>query len=125
MNLTHELQDMAENVGELVASHLRLAQVEARDDLRWIGKRLGVALALAPLVLVGHAMLCAALALELARVMPLPMAVAGVGFLNLIAGTIGIGIATQQIHRREVLVQTFGELEASSASMVRAAGVVP
>src|SRR5215470_10027346 len=98
------------DLANLFAQHVALAKVELRDSARTVGKGIAVLAAVAPLVLVGYLLLNAALALALARWMPLAGSVALMGLLNILAGGLGVAFAVRAF-RRPLLGDTVDELE--------------
>jgi uncharacterized membrane protein YqjE len=121
MAVISQLRELVEGVSELTAQHIRLARLELAEDARFVGLRVGVIAALAPLILVGYSFLCLALALVLRRVMPDEAAFAVVGLLNLLVGGVGIASVVKQLNGRKVMDATLRELETSS-SVVRSGG---
>jgi hypothetical protein len=119
MSLGAQLRELFEGLSELAAQHVELAKLELRSDARFIGARVGVIAALAPLILVGYGCLCAAAALALARVLAVDLAFLVVGVVNLLAGVVGIAIAARQLGERRVLSASAEELEASRAAVLR------
>ncbi|MBE2249239.1 MAG: phage holin family protein [Myxococcus sp.] len=115
MALGSQLRDVVDGLSELTAQHIRLARVELADDARFVGVRLAVIAALAPLILVGYGFLCVALALTLRRVMAADLAFLLVGLINLIAGVIGVVLAARQLKTREPMQVSMTELEATTA----------
>lgn len=115
MPLGHQLGEVAEGLGELGRAHVRLARLELAEDARFVGLRIAIIAALAPLTLVGYAGLCVALALLLRRVMPVELAFALLGLVNLLGGVGGIVAAARQLGARKLMNQTLTELEDSSA----------
>jgi len=120
MALGTQLRDVVDGFSELVAQHLRLARVELADDAKYVGVRVGIIAALAPLILVGYGFLCVALALTLRRVMAADLAFLLVGLVNLIGGAIGVVLAARQLGSRRVMHESLSELEASSSLLRRA-----
>ena len=118
MALGTQLRDVVDGLSELTAQHIRLARVELADDAKYVGVRVGVIAALAPLILVGYGFLCVALALTLRRVMAADLAFLLVGLVNLIGGVIGIALAARQLTSRRVMHESLTELE-NSSSMLR------
>ena len=104
------------DLANLFAQHVALAKVELRDSARTVGKGVAIIAAVAPLVLVGYAFLNAALALALARFMPLAASVALMGLLNVLAGAVGVVVATRAL-RRPVLGETVDELERTADAL--------
>lgn len=104
------------DLANLFAQHVALAKVELRDSARTVGKGVGILAAVAPLVLVGYCFLNAALALALARFMPLAASVALMGLLNVLAGAVGVVVATRAL-RRPVLGDTVDELERTADAL--------
>jgi uncharacterized membrane protein YqjE len=119
MALGSQLRDVVDGFSELTAHHIRLARVELAQDARFIGVRVGLIAALAPLILVGYGFLCVALALVLRRVMSADLAFALVGLLNLIGGISGIAVAARQLNEKKVMHETLSELEETSSLVVR------
>jgi uncharacterized membrane protein YqjE len=115
MALLAQMRELVDSVSELTAQHVRLARLEFSEDARYVGVRVGVIAALAPLVLVGYGFLCIALALALKRVMAADLAFLIVGLVNLVPGAIGIGFVAQQLQGRKVMDATLTELEATTA----------
>jgi uncharacterized membrane protein YqjE len=109
------LREVVEAFSELVAQHVRLARMEVKEDARFVGVRVGVIAAFAPLILVGYSFLCIALALSLRRIMGEELAFVLVGVLNLVISAIGIAVAARQLARRKLMNATVVELETSSA----------
>lgn len=118
MALGTQVRELVDAFSELVAQHVRLARMELAQDARFVGVRVGLIAAFAPLILVGYAFLCIALALTLRRVMADELAFLLVGVLNLLIGGVGIAVVGRQLSERKVLSATLVELESSSA-MVR------
>jgi uncharacterized membrane protein YqjE len=104
------------DLANLFAQHVALAKVELRDSARTVGKGVGILAAVAPLVLVGYCFLNAALALALARFMPLAASVALMGLLNVLAGAVGVVVATRAL-RRPVMGETVDELERTADAL--------
>jgi hypothetical protein len=119
MALGSQLRDVVDGFSELTAHHIRLARVELAQDARFIGVRVGLIAALAPLILVGYGFLCVALALVLRRVMSADLAFALVGLVNLIGGISGIAVAARQLNEKKVMHETLSELEETSSLVVR------
>lgn len=122
MALGTQVRELVDAFSELVAQHVRLAKLELADDARFVGARVGLIAAFAPLILVGYGFLCGGLALALGAVMPLPWAFVLVGALNLLAGSAGIAVAGRQLSARKVLVQTTQELESTRLSLTPRTG---
>jgi uncharacterized membrane protein YqjE len=115
MALGNQLRELVDAFSELVAQHVRLAQLELKEDARFVGLRVGLIAAFAPLLLVGYSFLCIALALTLRRVMRDELAFLLVGVTNLVIAGIGIGVAGQQLSTRKVMHATVEELQSSTA----------
>lgn len=110
-----QLRELVDAFSELVAQHVRLARMELAQDARFIGVRVGLIAALAPLILVGYGFLCVALALALRRVMAADLAFLLVGVLNLLIGVGGIAVIGRQLGERKVLDGTMSELDQTTA----------
>lgn len=118
MSMRGQLHELVDAFSELVAQHVRLARMELSEDARFIGARVGVIAALAPLILVGYGFLCVALALTLRRVMAADLAFLLVGLFNLAVGIIGISRVAKQLSGRKVLDASMEEFEASRSVIV-------
>ncbi len=115
MALGTQLRELVDAFSELVAQHLRLARMELAEDARFVGVRVGLIAALAPLILVGYGFLCVALALALRRVMAADLAFLLVGLLNLVIGGVGIAVVGKQLGERKVMQATVAELDSSTS----------
>ncbi len=122
MALGTQLRELVDAFSELVAQHVRLARMELTQDARFIGVRVGIIAALAPLILVGWGFLCVALALLLRRVMAVDLAFLLVGLFNLALGGVGIGVVAKQLSGRKVLDASLSELESTTALVLPARG---
>lgn len=120
MALGTQLREVVDAFSELVAQHVRLARMELSQDAQFIGLRVGIIAALAPLILVGWGFLCVALALLLRRVMPVDLAFLLVGLFNLVLGGVGIYFVAKQLSGRKVLDASMSELESTTALMLPA-----
>lgn len=118
MALGTQLRELVDAFSELVAQHVRLARMELSQDARFVGVRVGLIAAFAPLILVGYGFLCVALALALRRVMADDLAFLSVGVLNLVIGGVGIAIVARQLGARKVMSATVRELDASTALLL-------
>lgn len=118
MVLGNEVRELVDAFSELVTQHLRLAQLELKQDARFVGLRVGLIAAFAPLILVGYCFLCIGLALALRRFMGEELAFVLVGVLNLLISGIGIAIAARQLSTHKVMNATQLELQATSAIML-------
>ncbi len=121
MAVLSQVRELVDGLSELTAQHLRLARLELAEDARFIGLRVGLIAALAPLILVGYGFLCTALALALGRVLAADLAFLAVGGANLLAGVGGIALVARQLGGRKVLNATQTELQETSALIVQAA----
>lgn len=120
MALGNQLRELIDAFSELVAQHVRLARMELAEDARFVGIRVGLIAALAPLILVGYGFLCVALALTLRRVMAADLAFLLVGVLNLLIGGVGIAVVGKQLGGRKVMDATMKELDTSTALVLPA-----
>jgi uncharacterized membrane protein YqjE len=115
MALGTQVRELVDAFSELVAQHVRLARMELSQDARFVGIRVGLIAAFAPLILVGYGFLCVALALALRHLMADELAFLLVGVLNLLIGGIGIAVVGRQLSERKVMNATMVELESSSS----------
>jgi hypothetical protein len=110
------LVQLVGELGHLIAQHIALAKVELGASARRTGIGVAQVAACAPLVLVGYAFLNAALALALARWLPLAGAVALVGLFNVVVGTLGVVLAARAF-RRPVLNDSVSEIERTAQAL--------
>ena len=122
MALGTQLRDLVDSFSELTAQHIRLARVELAEDTKFIGMRVGVIAALAPMIVVGYGFLCIALAFALQRVIAVDLSFLLVGLLNLILGGVGISKAVKELQSRPVMDETLSELDATSTLVRREPG---
>jgi uncharacterized membrane protein YqjE len=120
MALGTQLRELVDAFSELVAQHVRLARMELTQDARFVGVRVGLIAAFAPLILVGYGFLCVALALALRRWMEADLAFLIVGVLNLAIGGGVIAVVARQLGSRKVLDATLRELDHSTALLLPA-----
>lgn len=118
MVLGNEVRDLVDAFSELVTQHVRLAQLELKQDARFVGVRVGVIAIFAPLILVGYCFLCIALALALRAFIGDVLAFVLVGVLNLLVAGVGIAIAGRQLSNHKMMNATQLELQTSSAIML-------
>src|SRR5262249_29675715 len=104
------------DLANLFPHDVALAKVALRESAGTVGKGVAILAAVAPLVVVGYAFLNAALALALARWMPLAASVALMGLLNVLAGAVGVVVAAKAF-RRPVLGDTVDELERTAVAL--------
>lgn len=120
MVLGSQIRDLVDAFGDLLAQHLRLARLEFEEDARFVGVRLGLIAALAPMVFIGYGLGCIALALVLARIMPTDLAFGLVGAINLLVGAIGVAVVVRQLSQRKVMHDSQVEVEVSSSLIIPA-----
>ncbi|MFT3708383.1 MAG: phage holin family protein [Archangium sp.] len=118
MALGTQLRELVDAFSELVAQHVRLARMELTQDARFVGMRVGLIAAFAPLILVGYGFLCVALALTLRRWMAADLSFLIVGLLNLAIGGTVIGVVAKQLGARKVMSATMNELDSSTALLL-------
>lgn len=116
-----QIRELLDSVTEVTTQHLRLARLELKEDARFIGNRVGLIAALAPLILVGYGFICVALALTLRRIMPADLAFLLVGVANLVGGLVGIARVLSALKGHQVMDTTITELKATS-TVLRAEG---
>jgi uncharacterized membrane protein YqjE len=109
------LSQLADGIGKLVTQHLQLARIELTEDARALGIAAAKIAAFLPFVLVGYALLCVALAVGLAEVMPLWAGFLIVGGANVVGGALGLYLAAMSMKNRELLDQSRRALESTRA----------
>ena len=115
------LTDVADGVGRLVSEHIALAKAELTQELDTLGKSLGRVAAFLSLLLVGYALLCAALVAYLAsQGMSVAAALLLVGAANLVVGAVGAYPPLRQISKRRMMRDTLEQLDRSAAALLAA-----
>ena len=109
---------LVDGLGELLAQHVALARVEVGEEVQSVARVAGTVALVTPLLAVGYAMLCLALAFALSPLVGLASALALVGAANLLAGGIGLW-AVRHTLRRPRLEET-AQAVRESASMLLA-----
>ena len=120
MSTAEHLKTVIESFTALVEGHFRLFKLELAEDARVVGVQVGKIVAFVPLLLVGYALLCVALALLLQRWLPADAAFLIVGLLNVVGGALGIALAAKSLSRRPFLEGTRREVVATSAAVSHA-----
>ena len=115
------LLQVADGLGHLVVDHLALARIEVAQDVGAIAGQLGRLAAFIPLLIVGDAFLCGAVALGVAPWLGLPWALLILGLLNLGAGALGTWAAVRRLQALHPLEESARQA-ARSAAMVAPAG---
>jgi uncharacterized membrane protein YqjE len=118
MAQVNPLRELVDAFSELVAQHVRLARLEVKEDAKFVGARVGVIAAFAPLILVGYSFLCIALALWLGNRIGYELSFLLVGVFNLLVSGVGIAVAARQLQQRKLLDATVAELETSTALVI-------
>jgi hypothetical protein len=115
------VRETVEDLGALVAGHVKLARAEIGRDVRAYGRRAAAMGVVIALLLVGHVFACVAGALALARVLDPPLAYLAIGALHLVAG--GAVVAYLQSRRGAAprpLDDTLSELDRTVATLTPA-----
>jgi hypothetical protein len=110
------VRDVVDDMGTLVAGHVRLARAELAADARGLGRRVAVVALGASLLLVGYALACVAAALALAHVFGAPLAFLAVGGVHIV----GAGVALGLMARRSTagpLDESLSQLDRTVASL--------
>jgi hypothetical protein len=118
--LTTLVGRMTDGFSRLVTQHLALARVELMDDAREMGTDVARIAAFVPFVLVGYAFLCAALSVFLARWLGWAGALALVGAINLVGGTLGVARAVARLKAHRLMDDTAEELNRSVTVLAQA-----
>jgi hypothetical protein len=90
------VRDVVDDMGALVAGHVRLARAELAADARGLGRRVAVVALGASLLLVGYALACVAAALALARVFGAPLAFLAVGGVHILGAGLALGVLARR-----------------------------
>jgi hypothetical protein len=117
MSLTHSLRELTDALSALTAQHLRLARIELGSDARYLGPRVGLVVACALVAFIGYALICAALSIALATVVPLPAALAIVGLANVGVGGAGAARVVAALRARRPLARSDDALKQTLATV--------
>ncbi len=122
--LTSALSRLTDSLARLLSEHVALARAEVREDLRALGRDVAVVATFMPLLVVGYALVCVALALGLSAWLGSAWSFALVGGINLLAGAVAIAVATRRLRRADVMDDSRAEVE-RSASLFRQSAPEP
>lgn len=109
-----QVSRMADGLSRLVSQHIALAKLELAADARAVGVSVATIAALAPFVLVGYTLLCAAAAWAIAPWVGIAGGLAIVGGVNVAGGIGGILYAVRRLQTRQMLGTTRAELSQSA-----------
>jgi putative superfamily III holin-X len=90
------VRDVVDDMGTLIAGHVRLARAELAADARGLGRRVAVVALGASLLLVGYALACVAAALALAHVFGAPLAFLAVGGVHIVGAGAALGVMARR-----------------------------
>jgi hypothetical protein len=107
---------MVDGLGRLVADHLQLARIELGEDARAVGKQLAKVLSFVPLLVVGHAFVCAAVAAALSTFVGWTGSLLLVGVANLGLGILGVVKASRALTHQPVMTESLSALEESAST---------
>ena len=107
------LKDTADNLGALVADHLKLARIELETDVRIYAGALGISLAAGVLLLVGYLFAWAAVAVGLAKIWGASAGFAVVAGAHLLVGGLGLAAVSRKLQRTKVLRESIVEVRRS------------
>ena len=120
MSTADHLRAVVESFTALVEGHFRLFKLELAEDAKVVGVQVGKLVAFVPLLLVGYAFLCGALAVFLQRWIPADASYLIVGLLNVVGGGLGIYLAMKTLQQRPLLEGTRREAAATSSALTHA-----
>jgi hypothetical protein len=112
------LGQVADGLGRLVSEHLALAKLELAQDAQELGGEIGKMLVFAPMVIVGYAFLCSALAITLMKWMEVPAALLIVGGINFALGGLGLYGAIRRVRAQQPMQETLREVGVSASRIV-------
>ncbi|MGO9830991.1 MAG: phage holin family protein [Myxococcaceae bacterium] len=115
--VTDLMARLVDGLGELLAQHVALARLELGDEVRSVSRVLATLALVTPLLVVGYALLCLALAFALSPWLSLPGAVALVGAANLAGGGAGLW-AVRRTLKRPHLAETTETLRESTTALL-------
>ena len=107
---------LVDGLGELLAQHVALARLELRDEAHAVARVFGTVALVVPLLVVGYAMMCFAVAFALATRLGVPGAVALVGAANLVVGGLAL-VGVRRTLQRPHLPQTSEAVRESAAAL--------
>jgi hypothetical protein len=113
------VKDAVEDLGALVAGHVKLARAELGRDVRAYGRRAALLGVVAVVMVIGYAFACVAAAVALARVIDPALAYLAIGGVHLLAGGVGIFVAASRATPRP-LDETMTELDRTVATLAPA-----
>ncbi len=120
MSTADHLRTVVESFTALVEGHFRLFKLELAEDAKVVGVQVGKIVAFVPLIIVGYAFLCAALAMFLQRWLAADVSYLIVGGLNVVGGALGILLAAKTLQKRQLLEGTRREARATTAAITHA-----
>ncbi len=97
MNVGDHFEALTASFSKLVGLHIKLARVEAVEDVKALGRPAVVVLALLPLALGAFALLTCAVLVALTRVWPLDAALAVVGGVYLALTLVGLALVKKSL----------------------------
>lgn len=112
---------LADGLGKLVTDHITLARLELSEDARAMGGQLARIAVFIPFVLVGYALVCAAIAIAVAPFVGYAGAFAIVGGVNVLGGGFGLYRAAMALRSRSVMDDTFAEVKQTTAVLTQSA----
>jgi uncharacterized membrane protein YqjE len=112
------VRETADGLGKLIADHVKLARVELVSDARFYVRDLAVMLIAGLVLFLGYVLAWLAAGLALGRAMHnTPLAFALVAALHLIAGAIGIVVASKRAKRVRLMHDTAEEVSRSVSAL--------
>jgi hypothetical protein len=113
------VKETVEDLGALVAGHVKLARAEIGRDVRAYGRRAAATAGVVGAFLVGYAFVCVAAAVALGRVIDPPLAYLAIGGLHLLGGGVAIAVLRGRAAPRP-LDDTFAELDRTVSTLAPA-----
>ncbi|MBL8954078.1 MAG: phage holin family protein [Myxococcaceae bacterium] len=120
MSAAQNLKAIVESFSDLLEGHIKLFKLELAEDAKVIGVEVGKIVALLPLIFVGYAFMCAALAMFLQRWLAADLSYLTVGLLNLAGGGLGIALAAKKLSKKQLLDGTRAEVSTTAQTLARA-----
>lgn len=118
------VKETVEDLGALVAGHVKLARAEVGRDVRAYGRRAAVTAGVVGVLIVGYVFVCVAAAVALGRVIDPPLAYLAIGGLHLIGGGVTIAVLQRRAAPKP-LDDTFAELDRTVAALTPARLTAP
>ena len=90
MNVGDHFEALAASLSKLIGLHIKLARLEVAEDVKAVGARAVILVAVLPLAWAAFALITGAIVVALYRVLPVEFALGAVGVLYAIGAAVGV-----------------------------------